>query len=90
MKDAAARSSAARASAKFSERTAAGAPIERMTESFSDILYATSIWIIPVVVAATFHEAAHGFVAHLRPSGCSGQGSVNSVYLSAGIRHEKR
>lgn len=28
------------------------------------ILYAISIWTIPVVLAITFHEAAHGFVAY--------------------------
>jgi Zn-dependent protease len=26
--------------------------------------YAASTWILPVVIAITFHEAAHGFVAH--------------------------
>jgi Zn-dependent protease len=36
-----------------------------MTPS-SHLLYQISIWFIPVVVAVTFHEAAHGFVAHLR------------------------
>src|SRR5437773_2508694 len=35
-----------------------------MTGSY--LLYQISIWFIPVVVAVTFHEAAHGFVAHLR------------------------
>jgi Zn-dependent protease len=30
------------------------------------LLYQISIWFIPVVVAVTFHEAAHGFVAYLR------------------------
>jgi len=29
-----------------------------------NMLYLASIWTIPVVVAITFHEAAHGFVAH--------------------------
>src|SRR5579863_9167345 len=24
-----------------------------------------SAWVIPVIIAITFHEAAHGFVAHL-------------------------
>ena len=33
--------------------------------SLSNILYLTSIWVIPIIVAITFHEAAHGFVAHL-------------------------
>ena len=27
-------------------------------------LYAASTWILPLVIAITFHEAAHGFVAH--------------------------
>lgn len=27
-------------------------------------LYDVSIWVIPLVIAITFHEAAHGFVAH--------------------------
>jgi Zn-dependent protease len=27
--------------------------------------YALSVWIIPLVIAITFHEAAHGFVANL-------------------------
>jgi Zn-dependent protease len=31
----------------------------------SNILYLATIWIIPVVIAITFHEAAHGFVAHI-------------------------
>jgi Zn-dependent protease len=31
----------------------------------SNIVYLASIWVIPVIVAITFHEAAHGFVARL-------------------------
>jgi len=27
-------------------------------------LYGLSVWILPLVIAITFHEAAHGFVAH--------------------------
>jgi Zn-dependent protease len=27
-------------------------------------LYDVSIWVLPLVIAITFHEAAHGFVAH--------------------------
>jgi Zn-dependent protease len=27
-------------------------------------LYDISIWVLPLVIAITFHEAAHGFVAH--------------------------
>jgi Zn-dependent protease len=31
----------------------------------SDAIYLVTTWVIPVIVAVTFHEAAHGFVAHL-------------------------
>jgi Zn-dependent protease len=27
-------------------------------------LYAVSVWVLPLVIAITFHEAAHGFVAY--------------------------
>jgi len=27
-------------------------------------LYDVSVWVVPLVIAITFHEAAHGFVAH--------------------------
>jgi Zn-dependent protease len=27
-------------------------------------LYGLSVWVLPLVIAITFHEAAHGFVAH--------------------------
>ncbi|HWU25362.1 MAG TPA: site-2 protease family protein, partial [Rhizomicrobium sp.] len=27
-------------------------------------LYDISVWVLPLVIAITFHEAAHGFVAH--------------------------
>jgi Zn-dependent protease len=27
-------------------------------------IYAISVWVLPLVIAITFHEAAHGFVAH--------------------------
>jgi Zn-dependent protease len=29
----------------------------------TDMLYLVSIWLLPVLIAITFHEAAHGFVA---------------------------
>ena len=29
------------------------------------MIFLVSIWAIPVIVAITFHEAAHGFVARL-------------------------
>jgi Zn-dependent protease len=31
----------------------------------NDAIYLATTWIIPVLVAITFHEAAHGYVAHL-------------------------
>jgi Zn-dependent protease len=30
----------------------------------SNAIYLASIWVLPVIIAVTFHEAAHGFVAH--------------------------
>ena len=30
----------------------------------NDTIYTISVWILPLVIAITFHEAAHGFVAH--------------------------
>jgi Zn-dependent protease len=33
--------------------------------STTNTIYLATIWILPVLVAVTFHEAAHGFVAHL-------------------------
>jgi len=30
----------------------------------TNVIYLVTIWVIPVVIAVTFHEAAHGFVAH--------------------------
>jgi Zn-dependent protease len=34
-----------------------------MTGSFAKTIYEASTWVLPVVIAVTFHEAAHGFVA---------------------------
>ncbi len=31
----------------------------------ANVIYLATTWIIPVIIAITFHEAAHGFVAHL-------------------------
>jgi Zn-dependent protease len=36
-----------------------------MPSGFALSFYALSTWIIPLVIAITFHEAAHGFVARL-------------------------
>ncbi|MFI5001204.1 MAG: site-2 protease family protein [Reyranellales bacterium] len=35
-----------------------------MSPQVGAMLYGASTWVIPVVIAITFHEAAHGFVAH--------------------------
>jgi Zn-dependent protease len=34
-----------------------------MSVAYADMLYLVSIWLLPVLIAITFHEAAHGFVA---------------------------
>jgi Zn-dependent protease len=31
----------------------------------TNVIYLATIWVIPVIIAITFHEAAHGFVAYL-------------------------
>lgn len=31
----------------------------------ANIIYLATVWALPVIIAVTFHEAAHGFVAHL-------------------------
>jgi len=31
----------------------------------ANIIHLATTWVIPVIIAVTFHEAAHGFVAHL-------------------------
>ena len=31
----------------------------------ADTIYLITVWAIPVIIAITFHEAAHGFVAYL-------------------------
>jgi Zn-dependent protease len=36
-----------------------------MNEQFGPLLYTISVWALPAVIAITFHEAAHGFVARL-------------------------
>jgi Zn-dependent protease len=34
------------------------------TTALNITLYQLSVWVLPLVIAITFHEAAHGFVAH--------------------------
>jgi len=36
-----------------------------MNQSFNVIALEISVWLLPILIAVTFHEAAHGFVAHL-------------------------
>ena len=36
-----------------------------MNGSFNSVLYEMSIWALPVLIAITFHEASHGYVAYL-------------------------
>jgi Zn-dependent protease len=33
-------------------------------DAVNTTLYDVSVWVLPLVIAITFHEAAHGFVAH--------------------------
>src|SRR4026209_1905164 len=36
-----------------------------MSQQFASALYVASTWVIPLVIAITFHEASHGYVARL-------------------------
>jgi Zn-dependent protease len=36
-----------------------------MTPQFNAIVQEISVWLLPILIAVTFHEAAHGFAAHL-------------------------
>ena len=36
-----------------------------MDQPFNLIALQISVWLLPILIAVTFHEAAHGFVAHL-------------------------
>lgn len=36
-----------------------------MNQSFNLLALQISVWLLPILIAVTFHEAAHGFVAHL-------------------------
>jgi len=36
-----------------------------MNQPFNFIALQISVWLLPILIAVTFHEAAHGFVAHL-------------------------
>jgi hypothetical protein len=34
-----------------------------MNQQFGPLLYTIAIWALPAIIAITFHEAVHGFVA---------------------------
>src|ERR1700685_4088727 len=36
-----------------------------MTPQFNAIVQEVSVWLLPILIAVTFHEASHGYVAHL-------------------------
>jgi Zn-dependent protease len=36
-----------------------------MSPQFASAVYVASTWVIPLVIAITFHEASHGYVARL-------------------------
>jgi Zn-dependent protease len=36
-----------------------------MSQQFATALYTASTWVIPLIIAITFHEASHGYVARL-------------------------
>lgn len=36
-----------------------------MDQPLDILAYQVSVWVLPILIAVTFHEAAHGFVAHL-------------------------
>jgi Zn-dependent protease len=36
-----------------------------MDQSFNILAFEISVWVLPILIAVTFHEAAHGYVAHL-------------------------
>jgi Zn-dependent protease len=36
-----------------------------MDQQLNVIVQEISVWLLPILIAVTFHEAAHGFVAHL-------------------------
>jgi len=39
-------------------------PVERGHRLSGISLYTLSVWVLPLIIAITFHEAAHGFVAY--------------------------
>ncbi len=53
-------------------------------------VYTASIWILPVLIAITFHEAAHGFVAwRLGDDTAYQQGRVTFLFKLLGERRKR-
>jgi hypothetical protein len=42
-------------------KRAATQPVRSYDPQFDTMIYAASIWVIPLIIAITFHEAAHGY-----------------------------
>src|SRR5437879_1843036 len=45
-------------------RAPASSSVEPVRTPVNITLYDLSVWVLPLIIAITFHEAAHGFVAH--------------------------
>src|SRR5437764_5419906 len=45
-------------------RAPASSSLEPVRTPVNITLYDLSVWVLPLIIAITFHEAAHGFVAH--------------------------
>ena len=52
-----------------------------MTPQFDAMIYAASIWVIPLIIAITFHEAAHGDVARFFGAVTLGTGDDVAVLI---------
>ena len=61
-----------------------------MLSRFALSLYQLSTWIIPLVIAITFHEASHGFVARLfgdKTAWLAGPRHLQSAEAHRSVRH---
>jgi Zn-dependent protease len=52
-----------RAAALYNVPSDGGQRIDNVLSA--NVIYLATVWVLPVIIAITFHEAAHGFVAHL-------------------------
>src|SRR6202040_2412327 len=59
-------------------------PLNRSGHQLNITLYDVSVWVLPLVIAITFHEAAHGFVA--RPFGDNTASELGRVSFNP-LRH---